>query len=468
MSKIISCILAILLFVGCTIPSGSPPPDVEIPESWRFLTNEGCTCVNINWWMQFQDPVLDNLIVEALDNNKDLMVAIARVYEFAGLLGIENARLFPEIDGEATALRQEISAAVTPVPPGKSRTSNFFSIFLSAFYEVDLWGKIRSANRAAWQDLLASVENRRVVVLTLVTSVAGSYVTLRQYDKQLEISKATLHARQEATNYAQVRYDQGETSEMEVKQALFEQENALVRIKQLEILIAQQEDLISVLLGRSPGDIVRGSTLESFVLPPCVPAGLPSELLNQRPDILQAQHFVEAADARVSVAKTLYFPDITLTGNYGNESLHLRDLLTGRALTWQYAANVFEPIFTAGRIASQIEVAKAIELEALHTYEQTVLTAFQEVDDALIAHQVTLELLQIQFRRVEVLQDYLSLAKMRYSEGENDYLTVLDAERNLFAAQLDLAQTQSNTIVTLINIYKALGGGWIVAADYNK
>ena len=252
---------------------------------------------------------------------------------------------------------------------------------------------------------------------------------------------------------------------MEVRQAEAEAQQALIEVKRLEILIPQTENLLSVLIGSNPESIERGRTLQELEMPPEVPSGLPSGLLEQRPDILQAEQQLIAANARVGEARARLFPQITLTGTYGHQSRELDNLFTGSSRVWQYGANLFQQLFDAGRLLYELEAVKAVRLQALYNYFLIVQTAFRQVNDALIGHEKTLELVKVLKDQVFVLQDYLRLAKLQYNEGETDYLNVLDAERKLFTSQLDFVQAQADSFISLIQLYAALGGGWVVEAD---
>lgn len=460
--------LLILGLAGCNFKPDYCRPCMEMPETWRFKHDEDPNdCVNIRWWEQFQDPVLDELIMTALKNNEDLQVATARVLQFYAQFRIVASQFFPEIDFDASYLRQELSNAIdyAPIPPA-FRTNYLYNLALTLSYEIDVWGAIRNSSEAALAQYLSQIEARRTVVLTLVSSVASAYVLLRQFDSQLEISRLTYQARVEAWKIATLRYEVGLVSEMEVVQAVSEVDTALVSVKTFEELIPQQEDLISVLLGEPPRPIHRGKILEGFQKPPSVPAGLPSDLLQNRPDILQAELQLIAANAQIGVARAAFFPTISLTGLYGAESTALRNLFKNIARMWDYGLALLEPLFTGWRLTYQLREAEAVAMEAIHAYKQIILTAFQEVDDALIAYQINQEIVEVQKEQVAALEIYLKLAFLRYENGQNDYLTVLDAERTLFRAQLDLAQSEGNVFQALIGIYKALGGGWVIDADY--
>jgi multidrug efflux system outer membrane protein len=343
--------------------------------------------------------------------------------------------------------------------------SNDYRAVLTASYELDLWGKIRSATEASYAELLGEINARRTVILSVVSSVASSYMLLRQYDWQLQISKQTLRSREESYELAQLRFKEGLTSELEVAQAKAERDEAVIQIIQFQTLVPQQENLLSVLIGHPPTAIKRGLPVDEWQLPPEVPTGLPVDLLEQRPDILQAEEQLKAANFRIGEARALYFPDITLTGYYGYESSELHRLFTDPSRTWQWMANLLQPVFTGWRISNSVDLAKAETQEAVYNYLQVILTALQEVDDALIAHKNAKEAVIAENARVKDYEQYLHLANLQYRNGLVDYLSVLDAERRLFEAQLDLAKAEADVFITLVNIYKALGGGWVIDAE---
>lgn len=457
--------LCVFLTSSCIFRPEYTRPDVDVPDSWRLPTNEACCHANICWWEQLGDPILNALIIEALENNNDLHVAIASVDQFYGQFRTVYSQLFPQIYGIGTALRQEVSLQLNPGLLENMRITNNFLALLTCSYEFDIWGRLYAASDAALAEYLAQIQARRTVVLTLVSAVADAYITLRQFDEQLKVAQQTLKSFQESQQLMTDRFIGGAASELPVEQARSETDAAAIQLKELEISVAQQENLLSVLLGRNPGDIKRGKLLEQLHQPPCVPAGLPSDILDQRPDVMQAELNLIAAHSNVGVAKANFFPQISLTGFYGNESLALKKLFRGSALTWQYGGTITEPIFNGGFYVGLLEIANAEEREALHTYYSTIQTAFKEVDDALIAHEKSLELLEVQRDQVEAYARYLYLAELEYDNGQVDYLNVLDAQRNLFSSALNLVQAESYTYTTLIDLYKALGGGWVLEAD---
>jgi multidrug efflux system outer membrane protein len=398
------------------------------------------------------------LVEIALRENKDLKIASARIEEYLGRYAFTRADQFPRLDADVSGDRTRTPGS-NNVSGNSTITNNFQAAALLSF-ELDLFGRLRRATEAAQAELLATEEARRTVILALVTGVASNYVQLRSLDQQLAISRRTLETRAESLRIAQLRFKAGLTSELDVRQAEAEYQAAAVQIPQLESAIAQREDAISLLLGRNPNAIVRGRTLDQLA-PPTPPAGLPSELLERRPDIRQAEQQLIAANANIGVAKAAYFPVISLTGLFGYISPQLEDLFQGPSRTWNFGGGLTVPIFTAGKIAGQVQVAEAVQQQVLANYEKTIQTAFGEVEDSLIALRKGRERLKAQQAQTESLRRYLKLAKLRYDNGYTSYLEVVDAERNLFNAELATAQNQGDVLVAMISLYKAMGGGWI-------
>lgn len=464
--------ISLLCMSGCNFaPKYTQPELDDMPTSWRFESSDASTLCNLKWWEALGDPVLDSLIDTALQNNKDLQVAIWRVREYWGQYEIVRSGLFPQLNAQASALKQRfpIKAGFLDFLPGGGATINpilpdYKGVF-NLSYEFDFWGQIRNETFAAYNQYLAQVENRRTVVLTLVAAVAQAYITLRQLDLQLLITQETVESRRESLELAKERFEGGLTSEIEVAQAASTYEETVATLQEYEKLIPQQENLLSVLIGQSPRDIVRGKGVWEWDLPPEIPAGLPSDLLTRRPDILQAENILIAANANIGVARAAFFPQISLTAFYGADSSQLNAFFDKASRTWQIGGSLLQQIFTGGRLFGQLDVAKAQQKEAVYHYEQTILTALKEVNDAMIGHQQSKKIVDTDEADVIARQEYLYLAWLRYYEGEADYLTVLDAERTLFTAQLSLAQAMGDEFITLVDLYKALGGGWIIDAD---
>jgi multidrug efflux system outer membrane protein len=450
---------------GCMVGPNYVRPAVDTPPSWRLTDVQADNVADTAWWGQFDDPVLDNLVRIALRENLDLQIAAARVDEFAGRYGFVRADLFPQAGANAAAGRQRFTQETGNVnTPGTNFTLDNYSATVGATWELDVWGRIRRATEAARADLVGSEEGRRAVILSLVGSVAGSYVNLRSLDRQLEIARETAKSRGESLALFKLRFEGGFSSEVEYVQVKSQYEEAMATIPSVEKAIAQQENGLSILLGRNPGPIPRGKGIDQLV-PPSVPAGIPSGLLERRPDILQAEQNLIAANARIGVAKAAYYPSISLTGFFGYASTDLSNLFTGSAKVWSYQAPVSAPIFTAGKIAGDVQAAEAVQRQALAGYRQTIQSAFRDVDDALADQARTREQLAAQASQVQALAKYFELARLRFDNGYTSYLEVLDAERSLFNAQLSYTQNQGVLLQALINLYKAMGGGWVTLAE---
>jgi len=451
---------------GCMVGPDYHRPDTDTPQTWRFEDKEAKDVANTAWWEQFNDPVLNNLIQAALQENKDVKIAAARVEQFLGEYAATRAALFPQIGAGASAGRQRIGqfAGVTPGELQIDPTFSTYQIFLNGSWEIDLWGKLRRATEAARANLLSTEEARRTVILTVVSSVANAYINLRDLDKQLEISLQTAQNYKETYDIFKLRFEYGIVSEVQVSMTKSQYEEALANIPFFEKAIAQQEDALSILLGRNPGPIQRGKTIDELILP-AVPAGLPSEILVNRPDILQAEQDLIAANANIGVAKAQYYPAISLTGAFGWASGDLSKLFTGPARTWSWAVPLAAPIFTGGAIAGQVKSAEAVQQQALLSYQRSIQTAFAEVEDALVDQKRTREQLEALSQQVSALRNYASLAWLRYENGYTSYLEVLDANTRLYSSELTYAQTQGILFQALVDLYKAMGGGWVVKAD---
>lgn len=463
--------LLLLVLVGCNLKPDYTRPEMDVGQTFRFLEGEDLSeYANVAWWKQFEDPGLDTLIETALQNNQNLQVATGRVLEFYARYKIAFSQFFPELDAQLNVDRLKLSQDINYAPPvpGVPRINDLYGFLFKLSYELDFWGKIRNATDAAKSIYLEQVYSRRNVILTLVSSVAAAYVLLKQYYSQLKISELTYESRKKSWDIALLRFDVGLVSELEVKQAESEALVAEVQIKNFELLIGKQEDLIGVLLGEAPKAVDQGVVLAELKLPPSMPVGLPSDLLAYRPDILQAEQNILAANAEVGVARAAFWPTFTLTGGWGQNSTDFKEFFDSSANLFRIGLQAFEPLFTGWRITNQLNEAEAVLYQALHAYQQTILNALQEVDDALIEHQKSKEKLAIQKNWVASLADYLRLAQLRYDNGQNDYLTVLDAEKSLFQAQLSQAATEGDLYLSLISLYKSLGQGWNVDPAYGE
>ena len=456
---------ALLALSGCLLGPNYERPAVDAPPAFRFAESDAKDLVNTAWWEQFQDPALNALIATALADNKDVKIAAARVEQFLGQFVTTRSQLFPQVAAGFDAQRQRVPLGSTQLPSGVGPVFNQFQATLSASWEIDFFGKLRRQTEAARASLLASEEGRRATILTLVASVASSYVNLLSLDRQLDIAKSTAASRAASVHVFQLRFSGGEVSQMELAQSQSEYEASLATIPQIELQIAQQEDALSILLGHNPGDIARDRELDDLALP-AVPAGLPSELLERRPDLRQAEQDLIAANALIGAARALYFPSISLTGLFGSASTRFSSLFTGPARVWSYAGAVTLPIFTAGSISGQVTQAEAQQQQALFQYQKSIQVAFQEVADALVSLQKTREQLVVQGSQVDALRTYARLARLRFEGGYTSYIEVLDAERSLFNAQLTYAQTQGVVFTSAVSLYKAMGGGWVTDAEH--
>jgi len=460
MRKFWTILLLALLMGGCTVGPDYKRPAVDVPAGWRLNEKEAKDLANSTWWQQFNDPVLNELITVSLRENKDLLIAAARIEQFAGRYGIVRADFFPQVGAAGEYNRQRVTElGENRLSPAYKATTDNFSANVNASWEIDLWGKIRRSTEAARAQLIASEEGRKAVILSLVANVASAYINLRDLDRELEISRSTTKSREDSYVMFKERFAGGVISDLELSQNRSQYEEALASIPPLEKAITQQENGLSVLLGRNPGPIIRGKSIEALQLPAIV-AGLPSDLLARRPDLRQAEQNLIAANAQIGVAKAAYFPAISITGAYGSASGDLSDLFKGPSKAWQYSAPVTLPIFTAGKIAGSVREAEAIQQQALLGYQQAIQNAFREVNDALADQAQTRKQLAAQKSQVDSLSQYAGIARLRYDNGYTDYLAVLDAERSLFNAQLAYTQTQGTLHLAIINLYKAMGGGW--------
>ena len=454
------------LLAGCMLGPDYQRPAIDTPKAFLYEPAAAADTANTEWWKQFNDPVLDALIAEALANNLNVKVAAANVEQAAGIFTQTRSALFPQVGYDAAASRTRSSesgqrpeiAALIPNP----QTS--YQALLNASWEIDLWGRIRRLSESSRANLLATDEARRGVILTLVASVASNYITLRGLDEQLVVSRRTLGTYAESLRLFKLQFQYGQISQMNVSQVESQYQTAAAQIPQIESQIAQAENALAVLLGRNPGPIPRGKSVHELALP-LVPAGVPSALLERRPDLAQAEQSLVAANAQIGAAKALYFPTISLTGAAGSASNSLSNLFTGPARVWSYAGQVVGPIFTFGAVSGQVAQAEGAQQAALANYRLSIQNAFADVDNALIAAQKLQEQQDAQQKLVASLQDYARLAKLQYDGGYTSYTTVLQAEQSLFPAELTLAAVRASVFSSSVNIYKAMGGGWVAEAD---
>jgi len=455
----LALLFLLLLLAGCMTGPDYHRPELDVPPSFRYAEADAKQTADTEWWKSFEDPVLTALIGEALTNNHTLKAAAANIEQAAAVLMQVRSPLFPQADYGAAAGRARTSGfGTSPLSSLIENPSDSFQVFAGASWEIDLWGRIRRLSEAARADLFASEEAYRGVILSLVSAVAESYIQLRGLDEQLAIARRTLEAYGESVELFELQHRHGQVSRLIVEQARSQYQTAAAAIPQIESQVAQTENALSILLGRNPGGIDRGRSILEMALP-AVPAGLPSELLERRPDLAQAEQNLIAANARIGAAKALYFPTISLTGAFGFESSELSDLFQGSSKTWSYSGSVTGPIFTAGAIKGQVKQAEAARLASLETYRDTILNAFKDTENALVSRRKLSNELQARESLAAALREYARLARMQYDGGYTPYLTVLDAESQLFPAELNVAQTRALLLTSYITLYKSLGGG---------
>jgi multidrug efflux system outer membrane protein len=448
---------------GCMIGPDYRRPEIDVPRAFRFGAMETPGVADVEWWKQFNDPVLDKLIAEAIANNKSVKIAAANIERAAGILTTTRSNLFPQINYSGTGTRQQSSKNnITPAP--QQNPFNSFQALGGASWEIDLWGRIRRLTEAAQANVMASIEARRGIVLSLTAEVAAAYIQLRALDEQLIIAGDTLKTYGESVRIFDLQYKYGQVSRMTLEQARSQYETAAVSIPQIEIQIVQTENALSILLGRNPGPVPRGRRLPELGMPP-VPAGLPSQLLERRPDILRAEQNLIAANAQIGAAKAQYFPGISLTGTAGAASEDLSNLFLGPSKAWNYGGSIAGPIFTAGNTAGQARQAEAGREAALFAYEQAVQAAFADMENVLVSRSKLGEQLIAEEKRVASYKEYSRLAYLQYNGGYTTYLTVLNSQQQLFPAELSAVQTRAANFIAIVNIYKAMGGGWVTEAD---
>jgi len=458
-------VLVMIAVSGCKLGPDYVRPVVKTPSAWRIDYPEAVEVANTKWWEQFGDPVLNELIEKALRENLDVRIAAARVEQFAGSLVATRSQLFPQIGYSGDVSRFQASRVGIPaIPSPANRNFTLYEASLGASWQLDLFGRVRRLSEAAQAQVYASEQAQHGVVLSLVTSVATSYIGLRAFDRQLEIAQGTAKNFGDTARIFDLRFKSGIVSQLEVNQIRSQYQLAQAAIPGFEQAIAAQENLISILLGGNPEAIPRGKTIDQLI-PPLIPTGLPSTLLERRPDILQAEQNLVATNANIGATRALYYPNISVTGLLGSASTVFSDFLTQPANMWALAANVSGPIFTFGGIKGQVTAAEAQNEQALLFYRQTILNAFRETNDALVGSQKTIEIVAMQQERVVALREFARLSRLRFDKGLAGYLEVLIAENDLFAAELASVGFLASRYTQLINVYQAMGGGWVDVAD---
>lgn len=440
-------------------------PKFDTPERWRMDYEAVAGAANTRWWEQFQDPALDQLIDRALRENLDVRIAAARVDQFVGALTSTRSQFYPQIGYNLDASRNRATErGTTPLPAGTDPHYSLYQGALSADWQLDLFGRVRRQSEAVQAQVFAAEQGRRGVILTLVASIATAYIDLRALDRQFEIARTTANNYAETLRIYEARFKQGVVSQVEVSSVQSQYQQALASIPSIEGQIASQENLISILLGKVPGPIPRGKNIDQLVAP-AIPADLPASLLARRPDIVQAEQNLIAANADIGSARALYYPSFSLTGLLGSISTALGDFLSGPSAAWSLAAGLAGPIFTFGGIEGQVASAEAAERAALASYQSAILAGLRDTNDALFGALKKREEYEALSKRVVALSEYARLSRLRFDNGVSSYIEVLYAENELFSASLAAVRAQAERFGQHVAVYKALGGGWVDEAD---
>jgi outer membrane protein, multidrug efflux system len=461
MARLLVAVLSSSLLVGCAVGPKYHRPTVQTPTAFRdFPTDsqqqaQAASYADLPWWQVFQDPKLQELIRTALKQNYDLQLAAERINAARAVVAVTRSSLFPQVSGNAN-----FSGGKENVIQSKY---NFLTLTGDAAFQLDLFGRLRRATEAARAQLLETEDARQTVILTLVSDLANDYFTLLQLDLQLQITRETVKTQIDSVKLTNLRLDRGVATKLDVLQAQQVLDTANAQIPDLERLIAQEENAISILLGDYPHDIARGIPLVEQNLPPAVPPGLPSSIIERRPDIREAEQILVASNAEIGVAKAQFFPQIALTGSGGGSfgrSSAFSSLMASQIGIWSYGAQVSQPIFTGGALRGNLRLAKSENQQALIAYKQTIQRAFGDVSDALIGYE---KLHQVRLRQqdtVSDLEETVRISTLRYKGGTTTYLEVLDGQRSLYSAELTLASARGDEYRSVVQLYKALGGGW--------
>jgi outer membrane protein, multidrug efflux system len=457
-----------MLLSSCAVGPNYKRPDVQVPTEFRGPSGPAAPAAADNhsladekWFDLFDDDVLKQLVNTALEQNFDLRIATERILQARAQYGITRSDLFPTINADAqfVANRGSSAGAIPFIAKGTNLDVSYTQVGFTLGWELDVWGRLRRLKESARAEYLATEEARNGVVTTLISDVTGTYFLLRELDLELEIAHKTKTVAEDGLRLTQLRHNQGVATGLDVRQAEQFLYTAAAEIASIERAIGQTENALSLLLANNPGEIPRGRPLEEFT-PPQVPPGMPSSLLERRPDIREAEAILISANARIGAARAQYFPQISLTGFLGGQSRALSDLFTGPARYWNLAPNAVAPLFNAGRTRSNVRFTEAQQREALLRYEKTIRNAFREVSDSLIGYRRTVEQRQQQELLVDALRETQRLSTQRYRGGLDSYLQVLDADRNLFVGDLTLARLRQQELESIVQLYRALGGGW--------
>ncbi len=450
-----AAVLTTALLTGCMLGPDFVPPTVDTPAEYRFDAEQAAVDVNLKWWELFDDPVLYELVTAALENNRDVKIAVSRIEEARAALGFTKADQYPGIDIEGNARIGNFFGAAR-----SDTTDNSAFIAPTLSWEIDFWGKFRRSTESVQADLLASEYSLRTIQLSLISEVAGTYYRLLDFRRRLQIARQTLESRMQSLDIIEQRFKEGIIPELDVNQSQIQMEIAVAAIPLFQRQVAQTENALNILLGRLPGAIQSGESLGDQLVPPEIPAGIPSTLLERRPDVAQTLYQLQAQTARIGVAEAQRLPAISLTGLLGVASSELSNR-TSEGVVWNAGASLTGPLFNFGKNKRRVEIEEARTRQALFFYENTVLTAFREVEDALVAVETFKRQVEAVGRQAAAARNANELSKYRYDQGITSYLEVLETERQLFSADLDYSELQQQQLNAYVGLYKALGGGWI-------
>ncbi len=456
---IIYFILLVFIVSGCTITGELPQAQLETPEQYRFSDHQTDSLLNLEWWNLVQDDELKELIILGLQQNKDVRIAASRIEQARAALGYAKADQFPSLDVSAGASRGNFSG--TSALPATA--SNFY-IAPSLSYEIDFWGKYRSASKAARAEMLGTEMGLRIVQMDLIAGLSSAYLDLLNYHQSLRIAIRTSKSRKESLNIISERFNEGVIPEIDLNQAQIQAFEADASIPMYERLIAQAENAINLLLGRPSGEIAVTENLLDQLFAPNIPAGIPSQLLQRRPDVLQAAYAVDAQFAQVGVAQAARLPSLSLTASGGYASGEIDNLFSGDPL-WSISGNILAPLFHFSKLKNNLEMERELAKQAVFDYEYVALNAFKEVEDALISIQTYKMELEAREQQLKAARNAAKLSYERYNGGVTDYLEVQESERSLFSIELQVVQTKKDYIDAYVQLYKALGGGWLNEAE---
>lgn len=464
MKKLAQIVMLIIIvtFTGCAVGPDFKKPVVETPDNFRFSDSKSKEVVNLIWWELFDDPVLYSLVVHALTNNKDLMIAASRIEEARAALGFTKADQYPRLDLEAGA------AAGNFLGISRSSTTDKYAYIAPVLsWEMDFWGKYRRSSEASRAELMASEYSLRTVQISLISEVVSTYFLLLDYHQRLRISEKTLALRLDSLEIIQKRFDKGIIPEIDLNQAQIQKEIAAGAIPFFQRLTANTENALSILMGKFPGEIKTGNDLNQQTVTPDIPSGLPSNILERRPDIAEAMYLLQAQTARIGVAQALRFPSITLTGLFGAASSEISSISTDGTV-WSVGGSLLGPIFDFKKSGQRVEIEKERTRQALYRYENRVLFAFREVADALNDIQTYKKQIASVERKYKAAENAATLSKLRYDKGVTSYLEVLEAERELFNVELEFSELKQQFYNAYVGLYKALGGGWLTKAEMEQ